>query len=114
MVLVIVHCGPLGAPSKCDLHEDTLRFLLNVRVNSHGFTILESLVIHSHKVEIALIPYVTTPSLRQQAKQFFFLFSFYFSGVKRQEGDDDNNLITPLKTNASTHSRQTDNYDSTH
>jgi hypothetical protein len=60
-VLAIVHCGPSGAPSKCDLHEDTLRFLLNARVNTHRFTTVESLVIHSCKVEPALIPYVTTP-----------------------------------------------------
>jgi hypothetical protein len=78
MVLVIARCGPSGVPSKCDLHKDTLRFLLNVRVNSHGFTVVESLVIHSHRVEPALIPYVTTPSLRQQAKQFFFCFHFFF------------------------------------
>jgi hypothetical protein len=77
MVLAIACCGPSGAPSKCDLHEDTLRFLLNARVNTHGFTAVESLEIHSRRVEPALIPYVMTPSLRQQAKQFFFVFIFF-------------------------------------
>ncbi|MDT9136354.1 hypothetical protein RSW15_24785, partial [Escherichia coli] len=44
---------------------------------------------------------VTTTS-----KAVFFLFSFFFLGVKRQEGDKDNSLITPLMMNASTQSRQ--------
>jgi hypothetical protein len=75
-VLAIAHCGPSGVPSKCDLHEDTLRFLLNARVKTHGFTAVESLAIHSRRVEPALIPYVTTPSLRQRAKIFFFFLFF--------------------------------------
>jgi hypothetical protein len=79
MVLAIARCGPSGAPSKCDLHEDTLRFLLNARVNTHGFTAVESLAIHSCRVEPALIPYVTTLSFSYDNKplitsaQFFFL-----------------------------------------
>jgi hypothetical protein len=46
-------------------------------------------------------PIVTTTS-----EAVFFLFSFFFSGVKRQEGDNDNSLITPLTMNASTQSRK--------
>jgi hypothetical protein len=87
MVLAIAHCGPSGAPSKCDLHEDTLRFLLNARVNTHGFTAVESLAIHSRRVEPALIPYVTTP-LRYDYKQttvhFFFFFFCVLEERRRQ------------------------------
>ena len=82
MVLVIVHCGPSGVPSKCDLHEDTLMFLLNARVNTHGFTAVESLAIHNRRVELALIPYVTTPlryDYKQTTVQFFF-FVFWKKG----------------------------------
>jgi hypothetical protein len=62
-------------PSNCDLHEDMLRFLLNARVNTHGFTAVESLVIHSHKVEPTLIPYVMFPFVTTTSEttvQFFF------------------------------------------
>jgi hypothetical protein len=61
-VQAIMHWGNSGVPSKCDLHEDSLRFLLIARVKTHGFTAVESLAIHSHRVEPALIPYVTSPS----------------------------------------------------
>jgi hypothetical protein len=64
------------ASSKTDHHKDTFRFLINASVNAHGFTIVERLVIHSHRVEAALIPYVMTPSLCLHTKQkcnFFFL-----------------------------------------
>jgi hypothetical protein len=97
-VLSIARRGPSGAPSKCDLHEDTLRFLLNARVNTHGFTIVESLAIHSRRVELALDPIVTKTS-KQQCNFFFFL------GVWKK-GDDENNLITPLTMNASMQSKK--------
>jgi hypothetical protein len=68
MVLAIAHCGSSRGTSKCDLHEDMLRFLHNARVNTQGFTAVESLAIHSRRVEPDLIPYVTTP-LRYDYKQ---------------------------------------------
>jgi hypothetical protein len=75
-VLAITRWGPSGVPSKCDLHEDTLRFLLIARVKTHGFIAVESLAIHSRKVEPALIPYVTllliTMTTSYNRRIFFF------------------------------------------
>jgi hypothetical protein len=55
---------------------DTLRFLINARVNTHGFTTVEILAIHSCRVEPALIPYVMTPIIMTtgEAKVNFFFF----------------------------------------
>jgi hypothetical protein len=81
MVLAIARCGPSRVPSKCDLHEDTLRLLLNARVNTLRFTAVEILAIHSRRVEPALIQYVITPlryNYKQTTVQFFFFFFWCF------------------------------------
>ena len=65
-------------PSKYDLHEDTLRFLLNARDNTHGFTAVESLAIHSRRVEPASIPYITNLPFRYENKPHITSAIFFF------------------------------------
>jgi hypothetical protein len=75
MVLARAHCGPSWVPpSKYDHRDDTIGFLINTRDNTHGFTAMESLAIHSCRVEphsdtICNIPIVT--STRETIVIFF-------------------------------------------
>jgi hypothetical protein len=70
-------CETSEASSKCDHHMDTLRFLINARVNTHGFTAVESLDVHSRKVEPTMIPYVTTTiattTSEEESENLFFI-----------------------------------------